>query len=324
MNTKTNFAIPVQQDILAVESLMRAQADGRHPDLGAALEIILSAGGKRVRPALTLLVGHLLGAPQEDHLVTLAAAIELLHTATLVHDDLIDGSLLRRGMPTLNSQWSPGATVLTGDFLFACAAKLASDTNSIPVMSLFSQTLTVIVNGEISQLFVSRCLTNREDYYQRIYAKTASLFETSAKAAAMISLADEQSVEIMRQFGYNIGMAFQIVDDVLDFTGEQATLGKPVGSDLRQGLITLPAICYIETHPEDPISQEILSGDCGKIENQVTQWIDAIRSSSATHLAIQEACEFVDRGLAALQNFTPSIERDALQELATFFLNRDL
>ncbi len=114
----------------------------------------------------------MLGAPQDNRLVTLAAAIELLHTATLVHDDLIDGSLLRRGMPTLNSQWSPGATVLTGDFMFACAAKLASDTNSIPVMSLFSQTLAVIVNGEITQLFTSRCVTNREDYYQRIYAKT--------------------------------------------------------------------------------------------------------------------------------------------------------
>ena len=119
-------------------------------------------------------------------MITLAAAIELLHTATLVHDDLIDGSLLRRGMPTLNSQWSPGATVLTGDFLFACAAKLAADTHSIPVMSLFSTTLTVIVNGEITQLFTSRCRANREDYYQRIYAKTASLFETSAKSAAMI------------------------------------------------------------------------------------------------------------------------------------------
>ena len=116
---------------------MRAQADGRHPDLGAALDLLLSAGGKRVRPALTLLAGRMLGAPA-NRMVTLAAAIELLHTATLVHDDLIDGSLLRRGMPTLNSQWSPGATVLTGDFLFACAAKLASDTDSVPVMSLFS------------------------------------------------------------------------------------------------------------------------------------------------------------------------------------------
>jgi geranylgeranyl pyrophosphate synthase len=303
---------------------MRAQADGRHPDLGAALDLILSAGGKRLRTALTLLVGHMLGAAKNQSLVTLAAAIELLHTATLVHDDLIDGSLLRRGMPTLNSQWSPGATVLTGDFLFACAAKLASDTNSIPVMSLFSQTLVTIVNGEISQLFASRCVTNRADYYQRIYAKTASLFETSAQAAAMISNTAEPSIALMRQFGYNIGMAFQIVDDVLDFTAEQATLGKPVGSDLRQGLITLPTIYYLETHPEDPLTKAVLSGDCRQIDLQVGQLIEAVRNSSAIHLATQEACEYVDKGLSALQQFPPSAERDALQELATFFINRDL
>ncbi len=321
--TKISFVTPVEQDIYAVEALIRAQADGRHTDLRAALDLLLSAGGKRVRPALTLLAGRMLGAPA-DRMITLAAAIELLHTATLVHDDLIDGSLLRRGMPTLNSQWTPGATVLTGDFLFACAAKLASDTNSIPVMGLFSQTLKVIVNGEITQLFNGRCKLNREEYYQRIYAKTASLFETSAISAALICECDDKTTEAMRQFGYNIGMAFQIVDDVLDFTGEQSTLGKPVGSDLRQGLITLPTIYYLEIHPEDRLAQELTTGDCSKVDNQITEVVDAIRSSSAVSLATQEACEFIDRGLAALMTFPASPERDSLQELATFFLNREL
>ena len=119
-------------------------------------------------------------------------------------------------------------------------------------------------------------------------------------------------------------MAFQIVDDILDFVGEESTLGKPVGSDLRQGLITLPAICYLETHPDDPLCQQVLSGDCEKVENQVTDLIESIRSSSAIRMALQEACEFVDRGLTALQTFPPGPERDSLQELATFFLNRDL
>ncbi len=323
MATKISFVAPVEQDIFAVEALIRAQADGRHADLRAALDLLLSAGGKRVRPALTLLSGRMLGV-SSDRMVTLAAAIELLHTATLVHDDLIDGSLLRRGMPTLNSQWSPGATVLTGDFLFACAAKLASDTNSIPVMGLFSQTLKVIVNGEITQLFMGHCNVDREEYYQRIYAKTASLFETSAKSAALLCESDDKTIEAMRQFGYNIGMAFQIVDDVLDFTGEQQTLGKPVGSDLRQGLITLPTIYYLENHPEDRLAQELSNGDCSKSDQQITQLVEAIRTSSAIGLAIQEACELVDRGLAALLTFPPSLERDSLQELATFFLNREL
>lgn len=323
MTTQTSFVIPVQDEIKAVESLMRAQANGRHTDLVAALDLILAAGGKRVRPALTLLAGRLVDADIE-RVITLAAAIELLHTATLVHDDLIDGSLLRRGMRTLNSQWSPGATVLTGDFMFACAAKLASETNSISVMNLFSKTLTVIVNGEITQLFSSRCRADRDDYYQRIYAKTASLFETCAQAAGLIGSAEDATVELLRTFGYNIGMAFQIVDDILDFTGEQATLGKPVGSDLRQGLITLPAICYLETHPDDPLAQMILSGRCVEMNAQVNQLIDAIRTSSAIGMAMQEAYEFVDRGLAALNAFPASPARASLQSLATFFLQREL
>src|SRR5450759_2356384 len=140
LNLSVSFLVPVQEDIQAVEDLMRSQAEGRHPDLKAALDLLLSSGGKRIRPTLTLLSGKMLGAP-DDRLITLAAAIELLHTATLVHDDLIDGSLLRRGIPTLNSKWTPAATVLTGDFIFARAAKLAADTGSVALMKVFATTL---------------------------------------------------------------------------------------------------------------------------------------------------------------------------------------
>jgi geranylgeranyl pyrophosphate synthase len=162
----------------------------------------------------------MLGA-DEERLITLGAALELLHTATLVHDDLIDGSLLRRGMPTLNARWSPAATVLTGDFMFGRAAKLAAEVDHLPLMRFFAETLAVIVNGELAQMFTSRGLISRENYYRRIYAKTASLFEMCSRAAALISPTDEGMVEAMRDFGYQIGMAFQIVDDVLDFTGDQ-------------------------------------------------------------------------------------------------------
>src|SRR5450830_616922 len=155
LNLNVSFLVPVQEDIQAVEDLMRSQAEGRHPDLKAALDLLLSSGGKRIRPTLTLLVGKMLGADYQ-RLITLAAAIEMLHTATLVHDDLIDGSLLRRGLPTLNAQWTPGATVLTGDFLFARAAALTSETDSVRVMNVFARTLMIIVNGEINQMFVGR------------------------------------------------------------------------------------------------------------------------------------------------------------------------
>jgi len=140
------FFTPVLDGLQEVEQLLRHQADDDHPDLRAALEHLLSSGGKRIRPTLALLTGQMLGGPH-DKLVTLAAAVELLHNATLVHDDLIDGALLRRGMPTLNTRWSPAATVLTGDFMFSHAARLAADTDNLPLIKHFAETLAVIVNG---------------------------------------------------------------------------------------------------------------------------------------------------------------------------------
>ncbi len=323
LSLSVSFLTPVQEDIHAVERLMRSQAEGRHPDLAAALDLLLLSGGKRIRPTLTLLAGKMLGADWH-RLITLAAAIELLHTATLVHDDLIDGSFLRRGMPTLNSQWSPGSTVLTGDFLFASAAKLASDTQSIPVMSIFAKTLTVIVNGEITQLLSSHCRLDKEDYYQRIYAKTASLFETSAMTAALISDAGENVVEALRNFGYEIGMAFQIVDDILDFTSEPETLGKPVGSDLRQGLITLPTIYYAESYPADPALIPLQEGRCLDSDPRLNQLIESIRTSSVVKLAHQEAYRFVERGLKSLRTLPACTERQLLEDLANYIVDREL
>lgn len=299
---------------------MRVQADEAHPDLRAALEHLLSAGGKRVRPTLGLLVGNMLNAPLEK-LVTLGAAVELLHTATLVHDDLIDGSLLRRGTPTLNARWSPPATVLTGDFLFARAAKLAAETNYLPLMKLFSETLAIIVNGELTQMFTSRGLINRDNYYKRIYAKTASLFEMTARAAAMVSPANEDVVESMRDFGYQIGMAFQIVDDILDFSGDQNSVGKPLGSDLLNGLVTLPAIYFAEINPDDVDVLSLPQGGWTNNEN-MSRLVEKIRSSSCTKKAVVEAEQHVDRALAKLESFEPSAERDALENLAKYIVDR--
>lgn len=322
LSTTLSFLSAVQDDLVAVENLMRAQASGYHDDLGAALDLLVAAGGKRVRPALTLLAGKMLGASRQ-RLVTIAAAIELLHTATLVHDDLIDGALLRRGHPTLNSKWSPGATVLTGDFLFAAAAKLAADADSIPVMHLFARTLTVIVNGEITQLFASQCQANHENYHQRIYAKTASLFETSAGSAALlVDNPNEEVVDQLRCYGREIGIAFQIMDDILDFTGDAATVGKPVGNDLRQGLITLPALYYLEEHPDNFLVKRLLEGECPEPE-QVGPLIEAIRSSTAVERAHQEAHRHVEKGLAALYTQPTSAERQSLEQLAQYITRRD-
>ena len=317
-----SFLTPVQEQLQLVEARLHAQADDRHPDLRAALEQILSAGGKRIRPTLGLLVGNMLGAP-EDKLITLGAAVELLHTATLVHDDLIDGSLLRRGTPTLNARWSPAATVLTGDFLFARAAKLAAETDHLPLMNAFAETLATIVNGELNQMFTSRGVINRENYYQRIYAKTASLFEMTASAAAMISPAGDSALETMRKLGYETGIAFQIVDDVLDFTGEQATVGKPIGSDLLNGLVTLPAIYYAEAHPDDEDVKSLSDGGWANHE-RMTRLVASIRHTDSVRKAMTDAQQHVDRALKTLERFDPSPEREALENLAKFIVDRNV
>jgi geranylgeranyl pyrophosphate synthase len=311
---------PVQDRLQDVENLMYAQAEGNHADLVSVIHHVIQAGGKRVRPVVALLTGEMLGAKTEN-LLPLAAAVELLHTATLVHDDLIDGALLRRGTATINAGWTPAATVLTGDFIFARAAKLAADTGSIAVMQLFAEALTTIVNGEITQYFQSKGTANREDYYQRIYAKTASMFELAAKAAAVLSPVDEQTTEKTRRFGYEIGMAFQIVDDVLDFTGEQARVGKPVGSDLRQGLITLPALYYFEERPEDPDIRSVIERN-GHNRSQLDRLIEAIRESDAIELSLEEADQYVQRGLNILVEFPFSPEREALEKLAGYITRR--
>ncbi len=312
-----------QDDLKLVDSLIRSQAEGHHSDLGIALDLLLSAGGKRIRPILTIVAGKMLNAPQPQ-LNTLAAAIELLHTATLVHDDLIDGALLRRGAATLNSHWSAGATVLTGDFLFASAAKLAADTECIPVIKLFSKTLTVIVNGEITQLFDRQNPINLEGYYNRIYAKTASLFETCTTSAALISQADQRSISQLRIFGKEIGMAFQIVDDILDFIADQSTLGKPVGNDLRQGVITLPTMMFCQRNPGHPGVQYMLSD--GRPENypELDALIDEIRGGDDIQSAFQIAQSHIDRSLEVIRTFPENPERTALEDIANYLVDRKL
>ena len=311
----------IQDRIKQVEERIRAQSDGHHPELGAALGHLLSSGGKRVRPTVTLLMGEMLGA-DPDRLINLAAAIEMLHTATLVHDDLIDGALLRRGIPTLNAQWTPAATVLAGDFIFARAAKLASDTNSVEVMQMFAETLAVIVNGEITQMFSNHEDSRRKEYFERIYAKTASLFEVATTASAVLSNVNQETQNAARAYGYEIGMAFQIVDDVLDFTSEQSTVGKPVATDLRQGLITLPAIYYIDAHPDDPDVQLLLEGNHYN-EDGLSRLAEEISKSSAISKTMNDANLYLDRALKALRKLPESPERDALEDLANYIVRRD-
>lgn len=301
---------------------MMRSFDGHHPSLGKALSHLLSSGGKRIRPTVAILAGKMLDVEME-HLILHAAAIEMLHTATLVHDDLIDGALLRRGIPTLNARWSAGATVLTGDYIFARAAHLAAQTGSLELIESFASTLMTIVNGEITQLFELEPADLQQSYYDRIYAKTASLFEISTAGVALIGRCDDETYETMRTFGHHIGLAFQIVDDVLDFTGDQESVGKPVGSDLRQGLLTLPTLLYLEQHEDGRnLARSLREKEVDDLE--LEQLIDAVRTSPAIGLALQKAERFTQQGEELLTNMPATPERGALIEIARYVVRRNL
>ncbi|MGD9100177.1 MAG: polyprenyl synthetase family protein [Anaerolineae bacterium] len=291
-----------------------------HPTLDAVIDHLIESGGKRVRPALALLVSHIYPAKPEQ-ILALAAAVELLHTATLVHDDLIDGALLRRGNPTLNAIWSPGATVLTGDYLYARAADLAAQIGHMRVMRLFAHTLIVICSGEIKQMFDKHISLDRQQYYERIYAKTAALFAVATEAAGILGNAPEPIVDALREYGKQVGMAFQIVDDVLDFVGDEEKMGKPVGSDLHAGLVTLPTLCFIEQNGDHELVNRVLNN--GRLNDATRRAaVKVVCESGAIEAALDEARQFVRRSQQALLALPPSEYRDALWQLGDFVVDR--
>jgi len=310
----------VSADLVRVEHKMREAPHQDIEPLSMALDTLLKSGGKRVRPLLALLVSHLYDS-LSDKVIALAAAVEMLHTATLVHDDLIDSARLRRGNPTLNAIWSPGATVLTGDFLFAWAANLAAQTESVRVMFIFSQTLMVICGGELGQLFHRPWRDQtRQDYDRRIYAKTASLFAAATEAAAVLASAPESKIKALRDYGHQLGMAFQIVDDVLDFVGTSKEMGKPVGSDVRQGIVTLPTLYYLGQNSDDKLLAQVLEGHAndGVVETLVAR----IREAGAIDAAMHDARNHVKQAQAALAGLPGNGYHQAMFDLAEFVVQR--
>jgi geranylgeranyl pyrophosphate synthase len=314
------FFDPIRDDLEQVETLLREHHPEHHEIIGAAVDRLVNAGGKRFRPVLVLLSARLCGA-DVNQAVLAAAAVELLHTASLVHDDLIDNSPVRRGLETLNYHQPPGATVLVGDYLFARAAHLASQTKNAWWMQRFAETLMDICSGEVQQMFGGQCLqTSRQEYEQRILAKTASLVALSAETGAILAGADEEATESLRTFGERLGLAFQIVDDVLDFVGDKETLGKPVGSDLQSGVITLPLLLFLESEPDHPAVRRALQGNgSGDAMKEAAQ---AVADSPAIEQALEVARRYADQAGEALREFSDSSFRKALIGLAAFTVQR--
>lgn len=310
----------IRSDLERVEAILRERPAEQHEAIGVAVDHLIGGGGKRLRPALVLLSAHLCEA-DVDRAVLAAAAAEMLHTATLIHDDLIDGSLVRRGTETLNARWTPGATVLTGDYVFARAAYLVSLTDNVLLMRRFAETLMVICNGEVRQMFDGRRgRSTRQEYERRIYAKTASLIALSAEAGAILAQTDDTKRKALRTYGEQVGLAFQIVDDVLDFVADEETLGKPVGSDLRQGLVTLPLLFFLEAEPDHPAVRQVL--DRSSSEDLLRQAVEAVAGSEAVGRALDVAQECAGRAKEALAVFSNGLYRRALLDLADFTVRR--
>jgi len=312
---------PIDRELEVVEEKLRQAADAEHAQLAEVLRYLLDSGGKRIRPAVVILASKF-HEHDASKVPPLAAAVEMLHTATLVHDDLLDGSLLRRGNATLNAKLSAGAVILVGDYLFARAADLAAATESVPVVSIFSKTLMTICRGEIRHAFdEDGWRRTKEGYYYSTYSKTASLFAASAESGALLSGAGSATVRSLRDYGCNLGMAFQIVDDILDFVGDQAEMGKPIGSDLRQGTVTLPLLLYFEEHPKHDLLRAVFEGQEGR-EERIQSLVDLVRNSPAIESAREEARRFTMEAKEALRDLSANQYRQVMLDLADYLLER--
>ncbi len=315
----------VAEDLHRVEAKMRQFVGDSNETLAEAIDYLVDAGGKRLRPIVVLLATRFQPTDAEKA-ASLAAAVEMLHTATLVHDDLIDNALFRRGSPTLNAKWSPGATILTGDYMFSRSASLAAETESVRIVKVFATTLMTIVNGELQQLFNNghdAAPPTLEEYHQRIFAKTASLFAASAKMGGILAKLPEARIQTLYDYGYHLGMAFQVMDDILDFQGDEARLGKPVANDLRQGIITLPVLHFLENHPDHPIIMKA-AARLHPTEDEIRAVVAEIRESGSLQRALDEARRFAMQAKKALQSLPDNQYRQALAYIADYAVARDI
>lgn len=312
---------PVAEDMILVEDLLESTKQVDLPPLKRLLDHALEARGKRLRPALVLLAGHL-GDYDLNRLVPLGAAIELLHTASLVHDDVVDGAMSRRGRPTANAVFDNALTVLLGDYMFANAAEMVTRTGSLAVTRLFALALMKMTSGELDQDAAAfDAGKDVQHYLWRIGGKTAALFANATEGGAMLGNCDDRTVEAMRTYGYSFGMAFQIVDDVLDYVGDEAVMGKPVGSDLLEGTITLPGLLFLERYPKDnPIRRFILARR--DRETRLREAIEAVRNSECIDASMELARDYVQRAQEAIAFLPESETKRCLIDLSEYVLTR--
>lgn len=312
----------VADDFQEVNELIIRQL---HSDVGLVENIghyLIEAGGKRLRPLMVLLAARALNYSGKHHL-DLAAIIEFIHSATLLHDDVVDTSTLRRGRPTANAEWGNAPSVLVGDFLYSRSFQMMVAIGNMDVMTILSDTTNIIAEGEVQQLINAKDPDLSEDgYIDVIHKKTAVLFAAACEVGAVIAGADHTTRQALKEYGLQVGIAFQLVDDALDYKGDAETLGKNVGDDLAEGKPTLPLIYAMGQAPateRDVIRNAISNGDASKLQEVVA----IVEATGAMDYTLKAAEQAVQQALAALEPLADSPYRQAMVDIANFSLGRD-
>ncbi|HEX8983015.1 MAG TPA: polyprenyl synthetase family protein [Ktedonobacterales bacterium] len=321
--TLSRLFATIEPDLEIVDREFQQRATSGLDIMNAAAAHATSSPGKRLRTALTLLSGKLFSYNFEK-LLPLSVAFEMTHLATLVHDDIIDNSDTRRGLPTINARYGDEVAILLGDYLFAKTAGLIADVEDFRIDRLFSDTVATVCEGTIIELLSARRMdVSVETYLERVNRKTACLMAACCQGGATVGGATDDQIMLMREYGENLGIAFQIIDDVLDYTGSAQSVGKPVGNDIRQGLVTLPLIYALRNEHNGRIEQvhRLLQAETPTDDevNAVVRWVnagDAIEESFAL------ARTYSDRAQALLHELPASDDRQVLEELIDFVLAR--
>ena len=320
-----SFHKAVESDFSAVNELIIANL---HSDVGLVENIghyIVGSGGKRLRPVVVLLSALANGYKGKQHL-TMAAVIEFIHTATLLHDDVVDVSALRRGRETANNQWGNAPSVLVGDFIYSRAFQMLVSVGDMPIMGVIADATNMISEGEVQQMSnAGNSTIDEATYYEVIYRKTAKLFEAAARIGAMLAVEEEEggpvNTDAMATYGKHLGLAFQIADDVLDYQGDSEVTGKNIGDDLAEGKMTLPLI-----HARDHLDEEQKQLICSAIESKSAEHFEkilaAVRQSSSLDYSVMQAQEQAELAKLSLVQLPESDLKTVLSDLADFAVSR--
>lgn len=322
MSTATSNSLSlIAADMAEVDRVIAQRLDSGVPLVGQVSQYIISAGGKRIRPALLLLMSGAIGyTDTQRH--NMAAVVEFIHTATLLHDDVVDESTLRRGRPTANESFGNPASVLVGDFLYSRAFQMMVDSGQMRVMEILADATNVIAEGEVLQLMnMHDASLNEAGYLRVIRSKTAKLFEASTRLAAVLAHSSPHIENACAEYGQALGTAFQVIDDVLDYDGDANELGKNLGDDLREGKNTLPLIIAMQrgTPAQNQTIRHAI--EHGAMDH-LAEIIQIVRSTGALEATRAAASAEAERAIEALHVLPANIYRDALHELAAQLLDR--